>query len=280
MVSGCDYVLHSTGQLYSHKRKHERRDFESAYRRFKENQKTRPVGVSARPEASVHPAFGTVTHVPVARIPNFQPIATLAQSIPHLPANGRAVVSEQPVTQDSEYGGHEDTTRLDASGETTPSGSISPVSMATSTQSEIRNDMTMTVKTEPEDLEEASQEALESGHRSSGLAAYSDEISGDQLNDSLTLPIPKYTDTSTTDSPQISPQIAYTPNQSPPKTPLPQVASGLSTPVIAPTLTASAPSTPSMQLGALTPRRDWPTRLAISMEKRPKDESWKAYIIR
>ncbi|ELU09123.1 hypothetical protein CAPTEDRAFT_24662, partial [Capitella teleta] len=25
---GCDYVLHSTGQLFSHKRKHERRDFE------------------------------------------------------------------------------------------------------------------------------------------------------------------------------------------------------------------------------------------------------------
>ncbi|ESO88888.1 hypothetical protein LOTGIDRAFT_94426, partial [Lottia gigantea] len=25
---GCDYVLHSTAQLYSHKRKHERRDFE------------------------------------------------------------------------------------------------------------------------------------------------------------------------------------------------------------------------------------------------------------
>ncbi|ELU05489.1 hypothetical protein CAPTEDRAFT_123706, partial [Capitella teleta] len=23
---GCDYVLHSTGQLFSHKRKHERRD--------------------------------------------------------------------------------------------------------------------------------------------------------------------------------------------------------------------------------------------------------------
>ncbi|XP_064610900.1 zinc finger protein castor homolog 1-like isoform X2 [Liolophura sinensis] len=277
---GCDYVLHSTGQLYSHKRKHERRDFESAYRRFKENQKTRPVGVSSKPEPSVHPAFGTVTHVPVSRIANFQPITTLAQSIPHLPANGRAVTSEQPVMQDTEYGDLEDTSRLYASGETTPSGSMSPASMATSTQSEMRTDVTMTVKTESEDMEEGSQEALEGGPRSLGLAAYSEEISGDQLNDSLTLPIPKYTETSTTDTPQISPQITYTPNQSPPKTPLPQVASGLSTPVITPTLTMSTPSTPSVHLGVPTPRRDWPTRLAISMEKRPKDESWKAYIIR
>ncbi|KAG1670498.1 Transcription factor castor [Nymphon striatum] len=32
---GCTYVLHSSGQLYSHKRKHERRDNEMAYRKFK-----------------------------------------------------------------------------------------------------------------------------------------------------------------------------------------------------------------------------------------------------
>lgn len=34
--SECNYILHSTAQLYSHKRKHERRDFENAYRRFQE----------------------------------------------------------------------------------------------------------------------------------------------------------------------------------------------------------------------------------------------------
>ncbi|KAH9490008.1 hypothetical protein Btru_036245 [Bulinus truncatus] len=32
---GCQYVLHSSTQLYSHKRKHERRDFEYAYRNFR-----------------------------------------------------------------------------------------------------------------------------------------------------------------------------------------------------------------------------------------------------
>ncbi|CAG2101588.1 unnamed protein product [Medioppia subpectinata] len=32
---GCSYVLHSSGQLYSHKRKHERRENELAYRKFR-----------------------------------------------------------------------------------------------------------------------------------------------------------------------------------------------------------------------------------------------------
>ena len=33
--TGCSYILHSSGQLYSHKRKHERRETELAYRKFR-----------------------------------------------------------------------------------------------------------------------------------------------------------------------------------------------------------------------------------------------------
>lgn len=33
--TNCNYVLHSSGQLLSHKRKHERKDSEMAYRKFK-----------------------------------------------------------------------------------------------------------------------------------------------------------------------------------------------------------------------------------------------------
>jgi len=36
----CDYVLHSSGQLYSHKRKHDRKDNEGPYRLEREAQKT------------------------------------------------------------------------------------------------------------------------------------------------------------------------------------------------------------------------------------------------
>ena len=35
MSAGCDYVLHSTSQLLSHKRKHERREIESIYRKHR-----------------------------------------------------------------------------------------------------------------------------------------------------------------------------------------------------------------------------------------------------
>jgi hypothetical protein len=35
---GCSYVLHSSGQLYSHKRKHERQDTEVAFRRIRYSQ--------------------------------------------------------------------------------------------------------------------------------------------------------------------------------------------------------------------------------------------------
>ena len=34
----CEYVLHSSGQLFSHKRKHERKESELAYRKYKMTQ--------------------------------------------------------------------------------------------------------------------------------------------------------------------------------------------------------------------------------------------------
>lgn len=45
----CNYVLHSSGQLLSHKRKHERIDHEEAYRRFKMTQKTNDGSSSSSP---------------------------------------------------------------------------------------------------------------------------------------------------------------------------------------------------------------------------------------
>lgn len=45
----CEYVLHSSGQLLSHKRKHERLDSETAYRRFKMAQKLQTASTSSSP---------------------------------------------------------------------------------------------------------------------------------------------------------------------------------------------------------------------------------------
>ena len=44
--SNCTYVLHSSGQLLSHKRKHERMDAEMAYRRFKMGQTAKDLSPS------------------------------------------------------------------------------------------------------------------------------------------------------------------------------------------------------------------------------------------
>ena len=60
--AGCDYVLHSTGQLYSHKRKHERKDFEHAYKRFKDQQH------GARPAPPLPPPSAPLPAPPSAGI--------------------------------------------------------------------------------------------------------------------------------------------------------------------------------------------------------------------
>lgn len=58
----CEYVLHSSGQLLSHKRKHERLDSETAYRRFKMAQKAstsfKPTDLSSK---SVQPTSSTMS---------------------------------------------------------------------------------------------------------------------------------------------------------------------------------------------------------------------------
>ncbi|XP_041378245.1 zinc finger protein castor homolog 1-like [Gigantopelta aegis] len=87
--SGCNYVLHSTAQLYSHKRRHERRDFENAYRNFRQVQRqshqtpnrqavppqgftslqTKPASIQPNPLLSTLPVLspGTQTSIPMGQ---------------------------------------------------------------------------------------------------------------------------------------------------------------------------------------------------------------------
>ena len=66
MSAGCDYVLHSTSQLLSHKRKHERREIESIYR------KHRPHHSPAHSPAKSHAATTTAAAM---LNPTLQPLA-------------------------------------------------------------------------------------------------------------------------------------------------------------------------------------------------------------
>lgn len=60
LSSDCDYVLHSTAQLYSHKRKHERRDFESAYKKYRDRDGHKPQHIQPMP--SMIPRADIISH--------------------------------------------------------------------------------------------------------------------------------------------------------------------------------------------------------------------------
>ncbi|CAB0019361.1 unnamed protein product [Nesidiocoris tenuis] len=67
---GCSYVLHSSGQLLSHKRKHERKDSEIAYRKFKLAQQA-VVNIGNNPDQQSHPdlsAAGTSMLLPTSSL--------------------------------------------------------------------------------------------------------------------------------------------------------------------------------------------------------------------
>lgn len=91
LFSGCTYVLHSTAQLYSHKRKHERREFENIYRTFKQAQ--RNPGLQNQPCGTQ--LVSTVTSLPLNMQLASQSVLT---SIP-IQAIGEAVIAPGLVSK-------------------------------------------------------------------------------------------------------------------------------------------------------------------------------------
>ena len=77
--AGCCYVLHSTAQLYSHKRKHERREFENLYRTFRQAQRPQQIQSAAAVAAAAQlgqlqqdpsrPLASTVASLPTSAVP-------------------------------------------------------------------------------------------------------------------------------------------------------------------------------------------------------------------
>lgn len=63
---GCQYVLHSTAQLYSHKRKHERREFDHAYRTFRNLQQKAP-STSVKKEGQNGKNSPSLDHISVSQ---------------------------------------------------------------------------------------------------------------------------------------------------------------------------------------------------------------------
>lgn len=78
MRENCNYVLHSSGQLLSHKRKHERQDSEEAYRRFKIAQKAANISDSSLPPH----IFESSNSMDVASLTKDEHLDSLEEGIP------------------------------------------------------------------------------------------------------------------------------------------------------------------------------------------------------
>lgn len=210
LLAGCNYVLHSTAQLYSHKRKHERRDFENAYRNFRQVQKsTTP---QPRPAQQVMSSLQGVSALSGAGQILAQVPMTMGTSLAHQVVPSMSLPVKIKTEMESPKGKKSDSGN---------SNSMSPPIM----------ERKVKVKLEPKEVKDTMR--LD---QSSGLLNHAAIVSEEKLNDSLTLPIPS----------AISPQKD---SSNPP---------------------SSGENTPSHGIELLRP----------SPEKREKDESWKAYLIR
>lgn len=123
---GCQYVLHSTAQLYSHKRKHERREFESAYRNYRELQ--HPGVASEGQETSIALAGAEGQQAAHLQFP----VASVTQNLFNrdlgLPIK-RAAVSE-PGLSALDLSEASQTSHLSSAGPSTPESAAARESMA------------------------------------------------------------------------------------------------------------------------------------------------------
>ena len=169
-------MLHSTGQLFSHKRKHEKRDFEHAYRRFKEDQKTKALSKLPKPTNPGMPA---------------QMLTNRPQGIP--PPNTNVLNFSnyaQAKQENPEYIDMEDLPTYNQPDLTLNKRSLSP---------EMKIDTSVGFKKEDPMDEENSEEENQCDQSynqamPSTLAKLASKLSGSSTNldDSLNLPIPEY----------------------------------------------------------------------------------------
>lgn len=267
-------MLHSTAQLYSHKRKHERRDFETAYRKYREDQ----------PEAdssSVPEGMGVADHPQVD--------SDMSPKTGFRIVNGQVVPSFPWKREASDSAGAPEAKRM--RGDTMSL----PVSIKKEVESDSDGDSLGGVSTEdgvqrifgvpidqkfmPQEDEDSKASSDMSGDlmdtsqdqatphlpmfggggqmlkmppMGSPLIQHAGKISGEKLGDSLTLPIPAYGVGANAGSPTKEPEGA-------------QATTGgvIQGPI-------HSPQVCTLSL---------PTKTAI-MDKKERDESWKSYLVR
>ena len=246
-------MLHSTGQLYSHKRKHERRDFEHAYRRFKDEQKRK---------------------VPPSMMASPGPNPRLAMSPGNISMATSPGMIGRPVKQEAEYIDLEDLSKFEQSN-VSSENSMGPTDLSmssassTATNPDIKCEFGSSVTSTPEraashtgPVTPSTFDAREEGNVKQIPATLSQLASklasSSSLNESLTLPIPG----SSEDKP---PEGAS--NEHPQDS---QSDTSRHSPVPGAVNLSSSPS-----ITSFVPKISPPVN-----EKKEKDESWKKYLTR
>ena len=283
-VSGCSYVLHSTAQLYSHKRKHERREFENLYRTFRHAQRPpiQPATEQTQPNNTALPpvpsmpglpssaiALGSkvsLTSLPVQGYGEPMVAGPLLQPVPlpmKLEGRSGSIVAPSVTVVSAE------TQKQTIIGETNVSQAqplaltTAPVASHTSTSGDTSRTETVYLKQEPKSDIESEGESKSASKSVAALTlpfSKMENLKSENLNDSLNLSIPG----------QSSSQ------------PTGQEATNLMTPVVSAAKSVSDASIgvdTSNMMGQMLPLR-LPKKRVGAPEKRERDESWKNYLIR
>ncbi|WAR13855.1 CAS-like protein [Mya arenaria] len=275
---GCDYVLHSTAQLYSHKRKHEKRDFESAYKKY-QNHSTPQGPKPILPRPDLGNAAGSITN----GTPVIQSVG--APGIKHKIDWDRSESIELKKPK------IEINSDVDMSVTSSPSGRSTPADKFWP-QTPADDSMDMDDLSNPEDSRDSSPP------EKSRLAGM-DAEAGINLSGSLTLPIPRFqtltakdsapalpTSTTQSSTPTMSEQSQ--PKSEPDALFRPVTSENFhsthrlsASPSLGGNLLSMNPGTlltvPSTIQGASTVLQ--PPK-SVYTERREKDDSWKTYLVR
>ncbi|XP_071146586.1 zinc finger protein castor homolog 1-like isoform X3 [Mytilus edulis] len=231
VYGSCNYVLHSTAQLYSHKRKHERREFETAYQKYRDGSQDMmdPMGDNSMNNSTIYSEQDLSMD---SMNDSFPPTPQVMQESMLLPVTIKREAPDSPSSGDSKrfkFDNLQDDSMSDQ--------------MSFKSESESFNDESSVIE----------ENSILTEKSSSIVEEYGTKISGDQLNSSLTLPIPSVADDSDMKPVEKPPQFSV---------PLPQNKQ------------------PVYMTTSIAPQHLLPPMSGRTHDKREKDESWKSYLIR
>lgn len=239
MFSGCNYVLHSTAQLYSHKRKHERREFETAYQKYRDG------------SGDMNESMGDNSYSGIYSEQD------LSMDSVNSPFAASQVVKDSmmlPVTIKRE------------APDSVDSGDAKRFKFDHMQEDSMSDEMSFKSESESfiDDSSIAEEVPIKTEKVSAVVEEFGSKISGDQLNSSLTLPIPSLSDESSTTS---------------------KTVEALSQPKLMEKMTSfSIPlpqnKQPVYMTTSIAPQHLLPPMSAKTTDRREKDESWKSYLIR